>query len=243
MPFRDEGARPAGFGPQSAEYEADSRDVLPGAYESVVVAPPNEALSATVSVSQSPLALRAVRQGESVHASFTNLTSAPVEAVVGMHLDGAARLETRDRRRLGPAADSVRRAEVVSRRGGRRRDGPRAVGPVHRLRPDAVRFARSTARQAAAQLRLRPPAGGAARGPWRCPGDARALPRLRRLEPATSGGASAPRSGSMPTRRSSWPVPIPVRNASRRTPPPRPTSSFPPHPGRSAPSSFRSGCW
>jgi subtilisin family serine protease len=94
MPFRDEGARSAGFGPQSAEYEADSRDVVPGAYESVVVAPPNEALTATVSVSQSPLALRAVRQGESVHATFTNLTGAPVEAVVGMHLGGAARLET-----------------------------------------------------------------------------------------------------------------------------------------------------
>jgi hypothetical protein len=68
--------------------------VVPRAYESVVVAPPNEALSATVSVSQSPLALRGVRQGESVHASFTNLTSAPVDAVVGMHLGGAARLET-----------------------------------------------------------------------------------------------------------------------------------------------------
>ncbi len=94
MPFRDEGARSAGFGPQSAEYEADSRDVLPGAYESVVVVPPGEALSATVSVSQSPLALKAERRGESVHASFTNLTGAPVEALVGMHLGGAARLET-----------------------------------------------------------------------------------------------------------------------------------------------------
>ncbi|HKT58814.1 MAG TPA: S8 family serine peptidase, partial [Gemmatimonadales bacterium] len=40
MPFRDEGARTAGFGPQSAEYEADSRDVVSGAYEAVVVAPP-----------------------------------------------------------------------------------------------------------------------------------------------------------------------------------------------------------
>jgi hypothetical protein len=94
MPFRDEGARSAGFGPQSAEYEADSRDVLTGAYESVVIAPPNQPLTVTVSVSQSPLALRAVRQGESVHATFTNLTGAPVEAEVGMHLGGAARLET-----------------------------------------------------------------------------------------------------------------------------------------------------
>lgn len=94
MPFRDQSARSAGFGPQSAEYEADSRDVTQGAYESVVVAPPNEPLSATVSVSQSPLALKGVRQGESVHASFTNLTGDTVEALVGMHLGGAARLET-----------------------------------------------------------------------------------------------------------------------------------------------------
>ena len=34
MPFRDEGgARPLGFGPQAAEYEADARDVVRGAYE------------------------------------------------------------------------------------------------------------------------------------------------------------------------------------------------------------------
>jgi len=46
-----------------------------------------------VSVSQSPLALRAVRQGESVHATLTNITGAPVDAEVGMHLGGATRVE------------------------------------------------------------------------------------------------------------------------------------------------------
>lgn len=93
MPFRDDGTRTAGFGPQSAEYEADSRDVVSGIYEAVVVAPPNQALSASLSVSQSPLALGASRQGESVRATFTNVTGAPVEADVGMHLGGAARTE------------------------------------------------------------------------------------------------------------------------------------------------------
>jgi hypothetical protein len=93
MPFRDEAARTAGFGPQSAEYEADSRDVVSGSYEAVVVAPPNQALSASLSVSQSPLVLAASRQGESVRATFTNVTGAPVEADVGMHLGGAARTE------------------------------------------------------------------------------------------------------------------------------------------------------
>jgi Subtilase family. len=94
MPFRDESARTAGFGPQSAEYEADSRDVVRGAYESVVVAPPNQALTASVSLSQSPLLLHAARHGGSVRAALTNVTGAPVRAEVGMHLGGAARVES-----------------------------------------------------------------------------------------------------------------------------------------------------
>jgi tripeptidyl-peptidase II len=93
MPFRDESARSAGFGPQSAEYEADSRDVVGGDYEAVVVAPPNQALTASVSLSQSPLLLRAARQGGSVRATVSNVTGTPVSAQVGMHLGGAARVE------------------------------------------------------------------------------------------------------------------------------------------------------
>ncbi|MGH7515767.1 MAG: S8 family serine peptidase, partial [Gemmatimonadales bacterium] len=94
MPFRDDGARTAGFGPQSAEYEADSRDVIGGVYEAVVVAPPTQAVTASVSISQSPLMLRAARQGESVRAQVTNVTGAPVEAEFGMHLGGAVRSES-----------------------------------------------------------------------------------------------------------------------------------------------------
>ncbi len=93
MPFRDEGARTAGFGPQSAEYEADSRDVISGAYEAVVVAPPTQGVTVSVAVSESPLVLRAAREGESVHAEVTNVTAAPVDAEFGMHLGGAARIE------------------------------------------------------------------------------------------------------------------------------------------------------
>ena len=93
MPFRDEGARSAGFGPQSAEYEADSRDVISGAYEAVVVAPPTQGVTVSVAVSESPLVLRAAREGESVHAEVTNVTAAPVDAEFGMHLGGAARIE------------------------------------------------------------------------------------------------------------------------------------------------------
>ncbi len=94
MPFRDEGARTAGFGPQSAEYEADSRDVERGAYEAVVVAPPQQSITASVSVSQSPVTLRARREGAVVRAAVTNLTGAPVSPELGLHLGGAVRNES-----------------------------------------------------------------------------------------------------------------------------------------------------
>ena len=103
-----------------------------------------------------------------MRASVTNVTAAPVEAEIGMHLGGAARTETVAAHRLGAAADSPSSCRRWSRgRGGGRRDGPRAVGPVHRLRRDAVRLAGPAAREAAAELRLRPAAGRAARRPRR----------------------------------------------------------------------------
>jgi subtilisin family serine protease len=94
MPFRDESARAAGHGPQGAEYEADSRDVVAGAYECVVVAPPSQPLTATVRLTQSPLRLHAARDGGAVRATFRNITGTPVEAELGMHLGGAARSDS-----------------------------------------------------------------------------------------------------------------------------------------------------
>lgn len=94
MPFRDEGARPAGFDQQSAEYEADSRDVVTGAYEAVVVTLPGQPATATVELEQSPLSLRASMQGGTVRATYRNLTQSPVAAEVGVHVGGAAREET-----------------------------------------------------------------------------------------------------------------------------------------------------
>ncbi len=93
MPFRDEGARPAGFDHQSAEYEADSRDVVGGAYESVVVGLPGMPATATVALVQSPVSLRAAREDSVVRGTFVNLTKAPVTAEVGMHIGGATREE------------------------------------------------------------------------------------------------------------------------------------------------------
>ncbi len=94
MPFRDEAARPAGFDHQSAEYEADSRDVVGGAYEAVVVSLPGQSPTATVELTQSPVSLRVSRQGAEVRATLANLTKTEVSAEVGMHLGGAAREET-----------------------------------------------------------------------------------------------------------------------------------------------------
>ena len=94
MPFRDESARAAAYGPQGAEYEADSRDVVAGAYECVVVATPGQPLTTTVRLSQSPLLLHAARRGDAVRASFRNVTAAPVEAELGLHLGGATRLDS-----------------------------------------------------------------------------------------------------------------------------------------------------
>jgi subtilisin family serine protease len=108
MPFRDESARTAGFGPQAAEYEADSRDVVGGGYEAVVVAPPAQAVTASVAVSQSPLVLRAARQGETVRAQIANVTGAPVATEFGMHLGGAARNE-----QVQASGSAVRRIPFV----------------------------------------------------------------------------------------------------------------------------------
>jgi tripeptidyl-peptidase-2 len=91
MPFRDEGARPAGFEQQSAEYEADARDVVSGVYEAVVVSLPGQPATASVTLMQSPVSLRASREGNDIQATFGNLTKAPVTAEVGMHLGGADR--------------------------------------------------------------------------------------------------------------------------------------------------------
>ena len=93
MPFRDESARPAGFDLQSADYEADSRDVMGGAYESVVVALPGQPATATVELVQSPVSLGASVEGSDVRATFVNLTKSPVTAETGMHLGGATREE------------------------------------------------------------------------------------------------------------------------------------------------------
>jgi tripeptidyl-peptidase II len=92
MPYRDQASRAAGSGPQAAEYQADGRDVVRGAYEAVLVAPPNRAVTASLSLLQSPVTLRAVTRQAGVTASVTDVSAKPVTAEVGLHVGGAERL-------------------------------------------------------------------------------------------------------------------------------------------------------
>jgi tripeptidyl-peptidase II len=91
MPYRDQASRAAGSGAQAAEYQADGRDVLRGAYEAVLVAPPNQAVGASLSLLQSPVTLRALTRHEGVTATIDNVSAKPVSAEVGLHVGGAER--------------------------------------------------------------------------------------------------------------------------------------------------------
>ncbi len=92
MPYRDQASRAAGSGAQAAEYQADGRDVVRGAYEAVLVAPPPQAVAVTLSLLQSPVALRAITHQDGVTASVSNLSAKPVTAEVGLHVGGAERV-------------------------------------------------------------------------------------------------------------------------------------------------------
>ncbi len=92
MPYREQAARAAGSGTQAAEYQADGRDVVRGAYEAVLVAPPNQAVTAGLSLLQSPVTLRAITHRDGVTASISNVSGKQVTAEVGLHLGGAERV-------------------------------------------------------------------------------------------------------------------------------------------------------
>jgi hypothetical protein len=93
-PFRDESALPAGSAALGAEYRVDGRDVVAGAYEVDAVPLPGRSTSVSVTVRQSPLALRAAREGDRVIARVENVGRAPVAATLGFRLRGAERNDT-----------------------------------------------------------------------------------------------------------------------------------------------------
>jgi hypothetical protein len=94
MPYRDESSRAIGAAEREAVYDVDGRDVVPGAYEAVVVATPVQPLDATVKVTQSPLRLQLGRERTTAVARLSNLTSKAAKAAVAMLLGGAERVET-----------------------------------------------------------------------------------------------------------------------------------------------------
>ena len=94
MPYRDESARPIGAAEREAVYTVDARDVVPGTYEAVTVAPTLQALDATIKVTQSPLRLHLARQRAGAVARLSNLSPATVRADVAMLLGGGERVET-----------------------------------------------------------------------------------------------------------------------------------------------------
>jgi tripeptidyl-peptidase II len=116
MPFRDESARPVGS-TDAAIYQVDGRDAVAGPYEVVVFAP-TQPISATVSVSQSPLLLHFSREKDVVAGTLQNPSSAPVQAEVVGLLGGGERVETvvargSDVRRIPFVAPSWAKAVVV----------------------------------------------------------------------------------------------------------------------------------
>jgi tripeptidyl-peptidase II len=94
MPYRDESARAIGAGAGEAVYQLDGRDVLAGAYEAVVVAPPQQPLSVNIKVMQSPLRLGLARDREAAVATLTNVSSSSLQTEAGLLLGGSERVET-----------------------------------------------------------------------------------------------------------------------------------------------------
>jgi tripeptidyl-peptidase II len=94
MPYRDESARSIGAADREAVYQVDGRDVVPGAYEAVAVAPTTQPLAVNVRVIQSPLLLRLGRDKAGALATLSNVSRVPVNAQVAMLLGGGERVET-----------------------------------------------------------------------------------------------------------------------------------------------------
>lgn len=92
QPFREENGIGAGFGEQAGVYLVDGRDVVSGLYEAVVVAPPLEGASATVTIQQSPVTLDAARDHEAVNLRLGNLGPRAISTDPFAVLVGAERI-------------------------------------------------------------------------------------------------------------------------------------------------------
>ncbi len=88
QPFREENGIGAGYGEQAGTYMVDGRDVVPGLYEAVAVAPPLDGASATIGGGAERRDHRRHSGSEGVVVHLTNVgsdnvASEPFAALVG----------------------------------------------------------------------------------------------------------------------------------------------------------------
>ncbi|HWA59616.1 MAG TPA: S8 family serine peptidase [Gemmatimonadales bacterium] len=79
QPYREENGFGAGSGDQAATISVDARDVVPGIYEAVAVAPPLDGTTASIEVTQSPYQIEAARTRDGIAVDLVNLTGSPLE--------------------------------------------------------------------------------------------------------------------------------------------------------------------
>jgi subtilisin family serine protease len=94
QPYREENGIGAGSGDDVGVYLVDARDVVPGMYEAVAVAPPLDGASALIAVQQSPVTIGARRQGGAVSVTLNNMSSETVVTEPFVVLVGAERSTT-----------------------------------------------------------------------------------------------------------------------------------------------------
>ncbi len=91
QPYREDNGFGAGSGEQAATMSVDARDVVPGLYEAVAVAPPLDGASATIEVNRSPFRIDATRGRDGVAVDLVNLTESTLETEPFVVLVGAER--------------------------------------------------------------------------------------------------------------------------------------------------------
>ncbi|MFN8652903.1 MAG: S8 family serine peptidase [Gemmatimonadales bacterium] len=91
QPYREENGFGVGSGEQAGAISVDARDVVPGYYEAVAVAPPLDDATATIGVTQSPWQIEGGRTRDGLTIDLTNLTSGSLETQPFVVLVGAER--------------------------------------------------------------------------------------------------------------------------------------------------------
>lgn len=91
MPYRGGNGASAGTGDGAAVYDVGARDVAPGAYEAVAMAPPLDGATVSLTVRQSPLLLRLSRDRTGLAAALVNLQDSAISARTAVVLAGAER--------------------------------------------------------------------------------------------------------------------------------------------------------